>query len=324
MNSTWKVASCLAALLVPAVAFSQSADNYPSKPVNMITPFAPGAATDIEGRLYANELSKNLGQPFIMDFRPGGAMAVGMNYAARQKPDGYNLVWVTATYSLLPLISKDTSYEAYRDFGQVALMSKRSAMLAVSNSLPVKNIQEYIAYAKAHPGEINFATAGIGGIQHLTGLWLESATNTKVTFVHYKAIGASYPDVMSGRTQMIPMTFVEGYPMIRGGKMRAITIASLQRNPAVPDLPTASEQGVPGFEYSSWLGLITQANTPAPIVNKLHGELVKIIKLPEIREKIGDAAALLALGPAEFRQLSMTETERWKKLVADNHIKFDE
>ena len=318
-----RAGSCMVAVLLSGAALGQdTAANYPSRPVNIVVPFAPGAATDIEGRLYANELSKNLGQQFIMDFKPGAVMAVGMNFAVKQKPDGYTLVWVSSTYSLLPILTK--AYDPYRDFDQIALMSKRSAILAVSNNMPFKTIREYIAYAKANPGQINFATGGNGGIQHLTGLWLTSATDTQVTFVHYKSISGAYPDIMAGRTHMIPGTFSAAFPMVKVGKIRGIAIASLQRNPALPDLPTATEQGVPGFEYSSWLGLIAPARTPVPIINKLHGELAKIIKIPDIKEKLGDETTLLALPPAEFRKVSMTETERWKKLVADNNIKFDD
>lgn len=161
MHTTLKAASCIAALLASATAFSQGADNYPSRPVNIVVPFAPGAATDIEGRIYATELSKNLGQQFIMDFKPGGVMAIGMSYAMKQKPDGYTLVWVSSTYSLLPLIAKSAPYDSYRDFDQVALMSKRSALVVVPNSLPVTNLKEFIAYAKANPGKLNFATGGL-------------------------------------------------------------------------------------------------------------------------------------------------------------------
>ena len=323
MRILFRAGSCIAAMLLSGATLAQdAATNFPSRPVTVVVPFAPGAATDIEGRLYSNELSRNLGQQFVMDFKPGAVMAVGMNFAVKQKPDGYTLVWVSSTYSLLPLLTK--AYDPYRDFDQIALMSKRSAILAVSNNMPFKTIREYIAYAKANPGQINFATGGNGGIQHLTGLWLTSATDTQVTFVHYKSISGAYPDLMAGRTHMIPGTFSAAFPVVKSGKIRAIAIASLQRNPAMPDLPTATEQGVPGFEYSSWLGLIAPARTPVPIINKLYGELAKIIKIPDIKEKLGDETTLLALPPAEFRKVSMTETERWKKLVADNNIKFDD
>jgi len=320
MHTTFKAASCIAALLASATAFSQGADNYPNRPVNIVVPFAPGAATDLEGRLYAVELSKNLGQQFVMDFKPGAVMGVGMSYAVKQKPDGYTLVWVSSTYSLLPLIAPNAPYDSYRDFDQVALMSKRSALMVVPNSLPVNNVKEFIAHAKANPGKLNFATGGRGGIQHLTGLWFQAETGIDVTYVHYKSISAAYPDLIAGRVHMIPGTFSASFPMVKAGKIRALAVASLQRNTALPDLPTATEQGVPGWEYSSWLGMVAPKKTPPAIINKLHGELAKIIKIPAIQEKLGSDANLLALGPAEFLKTSVAETERWRKLVADNNI----
>ena len=324
MKHTLTIASCIAALFAPAAAFAQGADNYPNKPVNIVTPYAPGAATDIEGRLYANELSKNLGQQFIMDFKPGGVMTVGMNYAARQKPDGYNLVWTSSTYSLLPLLHKDRNYDPVKDFDTVALMSKRSAILVVANDLPVKNVKELIAYAKANPGKLNWATGGNGGIQHLTGLWFASATGADMTYVHFKSISAAYPDLMASRVHVLPATFSAGFPMVKSGKIRAIAIASLQRNPELPDLPTATEQGVPGFEYSSWLGMLAPAKTPPAIINKLYAELQKVAKVPEIKEKLGAETTILALGPQEFRKIASSETARWQKLITDNKINLEE
>ncbi len=324
MRRVMQIVTILTALLASQGQAQNAATNYPSRPVNMVVPFAPGAATDIEGKLYAIELSRNLGQQFVMDYKPGAVMGVGLSYAQKQKPDGYTLVWVASTYSLLPIVAKDRPYDVYSDFDLITLMSKRSGILAVSNNMPIHNIKEYIAYVKANPGKINFATSGNGGIQHLTGLWLTSDTNTQVTFVHYKSISASHPDLMAGRTHMVPGSFSSLFPHVKAGKLRAIAIASLSRNPALPDLSTATEQGVPGFEYSSWLGLVSPKGIPAPIINKLHGELAKIIKLPGIIEKMGDDAILLALPPAEFRKASMAETARFKKLVEDNNIQFDD
>jgi len=301
-----------------------AATNYPSRPVTMIVPFAPGAATDIEGRIYAVELSKITGQQFVMDYKPGAVMGVGLAYTHRQKPDGYTLAWVASTYALLPIIAKGRPYDVYQDFELFTLMSKRSGILAVSNNMPIHNIKEYIAYARANPGKINFATSGNGGIQHLTGLWLTSATDTQVTFTHYKSISASHPDLLAGRTHMVPGSFASLFPHVKSGKIRAIAIASLSRNPSMPDMPTATEQGVPGFEYSSWLGLVAPKGTPAAIGNKLHGELAKIIKLPHVKEKMGDDAILLALPPVEFRKAAMAETARFRKLVDDNKIEFED
>ena len=295
------------------------AAGYPSRPVTMVTPFAPGASVDMEGRIFSNALAANLGQPFVMDFKPGGTMGVGMTHALRQKPDGYTLVWVSSAYAILPLIVKDGSYDPVKDFEQVSLVNKRYAVLCVPNSLPVKNLKEFVAYAKARPGEINFGTGGAGGVQHLQGLMLESATGIKVTYVHYKALAATYPDLMSNRIQMIPVTFGPALPMLKAGKMRGIALSSTERNSAVPDLPTALEQGV-NWEYASFLGMVAPTGTPTAIINKVQGELAKIIKQPEVRQKFGEDSTLVATTPAEFKRHFLAESARWKKLVEDTGI----
>lgn len=295
------------------------AARYPSRPVTMVTPFAPGASVEMEGRIFAGELSKNLGQPFVLDFKPGGTMAVGLTYALRQKPDGYTLVWVSSAYALLPLLVKDGSYDPVKDFDQVSLVNKRYAVLCIPNTAPFRNLKEYVAYAKARPGEINFGTGGAGGVQHLQGLMLESATGAKVTYVHYKAVGASYPDLIAGRTHIVPVTFGPALPMIKSGKMRGIALSSQERNSALPDVPTALEQGV-NWEYASWLGLIAPARTPVAIINKVQVELAKIIRNPEVQQKFGEDSTLVASTPAEFRRHFLSESERWKKLVAESGI----
>ena len=297
------------------------APGYPSRPVTMVTPFAPGGAADVEGRVFSNALATSLGQPFVMDFKPGGTMAVGMTYAARQKPDGYTYVWVSSTYATLPLIAKDGGYDPVRDFDPVSLLNKRYSILCVTNNFPAKSLKEYVAYAKANPGAVNFGTGGAGGTQHLQGLMLELATGTQLTYVHYKSVGATYPDLIAGRAHIVPVTFGLAVPMLKAGKLRAIALSARERNPALPDVPTAIEQGI-NWEYSSWLGLITPAGTPAPLVNKIQGTLARIIKEPELQGKFGDEYTLLASTPAEFKRHYLAETERWKKLAADTGIEL--
>lgn len=326
------IAHCLAignraiavAALVVELVHAQSADSYPSRAVTMIVPFAPGAATDIEGRMYSNKLREALGQSFVLDFKPGGSMTVGMNYAVRQKPDGYTLLFVSASYSLTPLLFKNLPYDPIKNFEPVSLLSKRSAIIAVAPTLPVANVKAFVEYAKANPTKLNFATAGNGSIQHLTGLWLQSAAGAKFTFIHYKAAGASFPDLMAGRAHATPMTFQSSLQIVKTGKVKAIGVASLQRNALLPDLPTFHEQGVPDFEYASWLGLLAPEKTPAAIVNKLQSELAKIVKLPDVAERLGAETALMATTPAEFSRHVAAETARWIRLIKEFDISFDD
>ena len=322
MQTSFRFAAAAGLAMLMGPAFGQG--TYPSRPVTTIIPAAPGASADIESRIYNQELSNALGQQFVIDFKPGGALSVGLAYVAKQKPDGYTLLWTGNTITLQPIIARDKPYDVYRDFDPVSLMTKRSAILAASMNMPFTNIREFVAYAKANPGKVNFATGGIGGSQHLTGLWLTSETGTQVTFVNYKAISAAYPDMFAGRTHMIPGAFSGLLPFVKSGKMRAIGIASLQRNPALPDVPTVAEQGIPGFEYSSWLGMFAPHGTPAAIVNLLQAQLVKVAASPAVKEKVGDDAILMATSPAEFHKAMLAETARYKRLIEDNNIRFDD
>jgi tripartite-type tricarboxylate transporter receptor subunit TctC len=312
------------ATLVTHRGHAQPADGYPSRVVTMIVPFAPGAATDIEGRMYSNKLREALGQSFVLDYKPGGSMTVGMNYVVRQKPDGYTLLFVSASYSLIPLVFKSLPYDPIKNFEPISLLSKRSAIIAAAPTLPANNVKALVEYAKAHPTTLNFATAGNGSIQHLSGLWLQSATGTRFTFVHYKAAGAGFPDLMAGRAHLTPMTFQSGLPMVKSGKVKAIGVASLQRNALLPDLPTFHEQGVKDFEYSSWLGLLAPEKTPAAIINKLQSELAKIVKLPDVVERLGGETTLMATTPAEFRRHVAAESARWVRLIKEFDISFDD
>jgi tripartite-type tricarboxylate transporter receptor subunit TctC len=310
--------------LAAGIAHGQSADTYPSRTVTFVVPFAPGAATDIEGRIYANKLAEAWGQSFVLDFKPGASMLVGMNHAVKQKPDGYTLLFVSASYSLLPLRFKNLPYDPMKNFELVSLLSKRSAIIAVAPSLPANNVREFVVYAKANPTKLNFATAGNGSIQHLTGLWLQSATNTKFTFIHYKAAAASFPDLMAGRAHATPMTFQSSLALVKSGKVKAIGVASLQRNALLPELPTFHEQGVPDFEYSTWLGLLAPEKTPPAIVSKLQAELAKIVKHADVVERLGAETTLMATSPAEFRAHATAETARWVRLIKEFDISFDD
>jgi tripartite-type tricarboxylate transporter receptor subunit TctC len=317
-------AGCVVMAALPVAYGQGSAAPYPSRTVMMVVPFAPGGGTDIEGRTFANKLSENLGRQFVLDYKPGAAMTIGMSYAAKAAPDGYTVLFVSANYSLVPIAVKDLPYDPTKVFAPVSLLSKRSALMVVHPSLPAKNVKEYIALARARPGEINFATGGPGGIQHLTGAWLNSLTKTKTTFIHYKSSALMVPDMLAGRSHITPMSFPLGLPLVKSGKLRALGVASLERNPLMPDLPTFAEQGVPGFEYSTWLGLVAPAQTPAAIISKLNDELVKVARSPDVAQKLGDETRLIGSTPEQFRQHIATETERWRKLVKEAGIKFDE
>ena len=318
---------CLAlslALALPQPAAAQgSAEGYPSKLVTMIVPFAAGGPTDNEGRIYAQKLSENLGQSFVLDFKPGAGNRIATQYVMKSAADGHTLMYTASTHSVIPLIYSDLPYDPYKALAPVSLLSKRWALIVVNPSVPAKNLAEYIAYARANPGQLNLATAGAGGSQHLTGVWLNAATGTEATMVHYKGTGAVMPDLLAGRAHLTFSTLLTALPHLKSGKLRAIAQASLVRNPVTPELPTAGEGGLPGFEYSSWLGLLAPGQTPAPIRNKIAAELNKIVTSPDIVKRIGTELQLIGSTPAEFERYYLQEYERWKKLVKEANIKFE-
>lgn len=319
-------ACVLAFAMLPAgAAIAQTGNKYPSRAVTIIVPVAPGAATENEGRVWATKLGEHLGHQFVMDFKPGGSGTLALSYLVRQKPDGYTLGYVTSSYPILPLQFKDLPFDPIKGLEQVSLLSKRGGLLVVSNNMPISNLKEYIAYARAHPGKINFGSSGVGTILHLMGLWLTSATSTEVSFVQYKAAGAAYPDLMAGRVHMMPVTFSGGYPsMVKPGKVRAIGTATLQRSATLPDMPTIAEQGVPDYEYPSWLGLIAPMKLPAPVLGRLSAEIAKIARLPDVQQKLGEDTLLFGSSPEQFRRVVQTESDRWAKLMKDNNIRLDD
>ena len=316
---------CLLAVVAASALAQGSAADYPSRPVTLIVPYAPGGGSDVDSRMITSKLTENLKQQFLIDFKPGGGTTIGMTAATRSAPDGHTLFAISATFPMAQMLYKDLGYDPLKAFTPLSLMTKRSTMLVVSPSLPVKNMKEYIAYAKANPDKVNFASIGAGGMQHLTGVWMGVLTGTDITFIHYKGTGTFTTDLISGRVQVSLVNFPAGLPLVKSGKLRVIGITTQERSPLLPDVPTVAEQGVPGFEYQSWLGIVTAAGTPAPIVNKLGAELGKVARSPDVVEKV-TAAGGVSVGntPEEFRQYINTNAERWKKLVQDTGIKLEE
>ncbi len=296
---------------------------YPLKPVTVIIPAGPGSVSETEGRIHLSRLSETLGQQFILDFKGGGGGIVGLGYVARSAPDGYTLGLVSATYSLIPLRNTSMPFDRLNAFTAVSLLSKRWGLMMVHPSLP-SNVADFVAYAKANPGRINYASSGMGSQQHLTGAWMASMSNLDLTYVHYKGAGPIVPDLLAGRVHMTPMTLTSGLPHLKSGKLKAIGLANTMRNPALPDIPTLHEQGWKDFEYSSWLGLIAPAKTPAAVVNLLSAELSRVVKTPEVVKRLSVETELVGSTSAEFARHVNTETERWRVLLKTIGVTLDE
>ena len=324
MNSR-TIAQGLAAIVLTWMAAGAIAQQpaWPARPVTLIVPTAPGSVSENEGRIHMARLAENLHQSFIMDFKAGAAGIIGLTYVARSAPDGYTLLLTSASFSTLPLRDVNLTFDGINAFTPVSLISKRWGVMAVHPSMP-GNPAEFVAYAKANPGKINYGTSGVGSLQHLTGAWMASVTGIDMTFIHYKGSNPAQLDLVAGRIQITPITLTSVAQYLKTGKMKALGLANLTRNPAMPDMPALTEAGWKDFEYSSWLGVLAPVKTPANVVRLLSSELTKVVKSPDVVKRLEAQTQLIGSTPEEFGRHINTETERWRKLMKETGIKLAE
>lgn len=314
----------LATLLSAPAAGQRPADTYPARSVTIIVPFAAGAVTDLETRLYAQRLSELTGRTFVVDHKLGAGSMIGSAYVAKAPADGYTILTATPALSIAPLLYKNLSFDPIKDFDFVSMISKRAPLLLATPSLPVKNVAEYIAYARAHPGKLNIGTSGPSGGAHLSMVWLHHSTNTKATFIHYKGGAPSFTALMGGEVHVAIGSLIAMMPQVRAGKARILGITSAERVKILPDIPTVAEQGVPGFEYAPWLGFAVPRATPAAIVARLNSELVSVAKTPELAARLADDATLMiGSTPEQFAQAVAAEAGRWRKLMDETGMKLE-
>lgn len=321
---------CMAVLLsvltlVCPPAWSQGAGGgYPVRPVTIVVPYDPGGAVGLECLMYTPKLAASLGQQFLLDYKPGGGTVIGTQYVAKSRPDGYTLLSVATAFTVFPAFYKDLPFDVSRDLAPITLMSKQSSVLQVRPSFPAKTLAEYLAYAKANPGRINYGMAGNGTISHLAGAWLHSATGTQVTFIPFKGTGPILQELLAERIDVGSGLLISTLPLIKSGKVRPLAMLGDQRSPQLPDLPTVAEQGVPGYNYSGWIGFLAPGGTPDAIINRLSEAFAKAVKAPDVVAEL-DKQGSIGVGstPAQFRQVIQAELARWKKVVEDAGIKVD-
>jgi tripartite-type tricarboxylate transporter receptor subunit TctC len=317
--------SLLLSLTWASLAHAQPTDNYPSRPVSVVAAIAPGGGIDIESRQFTSRLGPLMGQPFVLDFKPGAAGTIGAAYVAKAKPDGYTLHVVAGGFTVFPAFYKDLAFDIVKDFAPISLLYERSSVLQLANNFPAKSFPEFIAYAKAHPGKVNYGTTGAGSITHLAGAWLADATGAKFTFVHYKGSGPLLLEMMAGRLDAGSGILSAGLPYVRSGKTRGIAILNNKRSKLLPNLPTVEEQGVPGYNYVNWLGFLAPAGAPAPVIGRLNDALVKITRSAEITEMLEKEGSIpVASSAAEFRAHLIAESARWKRIVTEAGIRLEE
>jgi tripartite-type tricarboxylate transporter receptor subunit TctC len=260
---------------------------------------------------------------FVIDYKPGAGGLLGNSYVAKAAPDGYTLLSSSSGYTTTAALYKSLPYDPIKDLAPISLMSRIGYPLLVHPSVPAKNLKEYLALAKSKPGGINFGTSGQGGLPHILGEWLHNATNTKATFVHYKGGAPAFAAVMAGEVDAVFGGFAAMNANIKAGKVRLIGVTTADRARPYPDAPSIAEQGVPGFDVAAWLGFFAPGRTPAPIINKLNSELVKVTKDPGVKKRIeNDGGDLVGSSPEQFRKLVITEVTRWRKLAQDVGIQL--
>jgi tripartite-type tricarboxylate transporter receptor subunit TctC len=308
-------ASCLAAMFVVAATAAFGAERYPSKPVRLIVPFAPGGNVDIVTRVIARKLTENLGQQVVVDNRGGAGGVIGTELAARAPSDGYTLLMVTASHVTNPGLRK-LPYDTEKDFAAIAIVVDVPVILVVHPSLPVRTVPELVALAKAKPGQLNYGSGGNGTGAHLAAELLKSAAAVNLVHIPYKGIGLALVDLLGGQIQMMFSAMPSVMPHVRQGRLRALGVAAAQRSPALPDVPTIRETGIPGVEASVSFTLLAPAATPKKIIEHLNSEIVKALHAPEIKERlVSEGAMPVGSSPDEARRFLAGEIARWGKVT---------
>jgi tripartite-type tricarboxylate transporter receptor subunit TctC len=320
---TFRAAMLAAALLAGVPA---SAQTWPSRPVTIVVPFVAGSGTDTITRIISEKLAVRLGQPIVVENKAGAASAIGTSYAAKAEPDGYTLLMTTnSAQVILPLIQPPGSLTyASGDFAPIGLTSILPNVLIVSPKVPAGNVAEFIAYAKERPGQLSFASSGTGAITHLIGELFNARAGITALHVPYRTGVQAAPDVMEGRIHYQFDNIIWSLPMIRDGKLKGLAVTTKQRSPLAPGIPTVAEQGLPGFEGISWLGLVAPAKTPEPVIARLNTALDTILAEPDVVAKMAATGGEppTARGPAGYRALLTEDTARWKAIFAEGKIKL--
>lgn len=293
-----------------------NAQLYPSKPVRFIIPFPPGGPTDIVGRLAADRLSKAWNVQVIADNRPGSGGNIGTEQCARSPADGYTMCMISIAQSISPAIYPKLGFDPVRDFAHVTLLATLPSLLVVHPSLPAQNVRELIALAKERPGALNYASGGSGTSSHLLMEMFNQRSGIATVHIIYKGTGPALVDQLSGRVELAFSTAIAVQPYVQSGKLRALAISTLERLPTLPDVPTIAESGLPGFDGGSWQGVVMPAGTPRELVHAASGELAKILRAPDMKERIVAMGGIpLGTSPDEFAAFMKAEAEKWAQVA---------
>ena len=317
------VLACALVLLAGSTpAFGQA---YPSRPIRIVVPYPPGGTSDILARSIGDKLTAALGQPIVVDNKPGANGNVGAEFVAKAAPDGYTVLLADiGALAISPSVYPALPFDPARDFAPVSLVAYSPHILVVHPSVPATSVQELVALAKSKPGKLNFAISGVGGAPHLAGVEFAVRTGVKWEYIPYKGGSQAIADVAGGQADVTLNGMLATYPLVKGGKLRLLGVSSAQRMSAIPDVPTIAESGLPGFETGSWQGVVAPAGIPREVVSRLNAEIGRILGAPEMREKLAQQGAEVRTDtPEEFVAFIRAEMARWAKVVKDANVKIE-
>jgi tripartite-type tricarboxylate transporter receptor subunit TctC len=317
-------AGALAAALCVAFAGDATAQKWPEKSVRIVTPFAPGGGTDVFARILAQRFSESLGQQFFVDNRPGAGSTTGTEFVAHSPPDGYTFLMTSASFAFNPGLYPKLRYDSMKDFAPVSQVVAVPIVIAVLPTLPAKGPLDIVKLARAKPGEVLYSSSGPGSAMHLAGALFGSVTKSELTHVPYKGAPAAAMSVLGGESTLTFATIETVLPLIRSGKLRPLAVSTRERAPALPDVPTALEAGVKGYEVVGWYGVLAPAGTPAALVDQLSAEIAKTMATPAMRERAAlEGAKPVGSSPREFERFLRDEITKWTRIIHETGIKID-
>ncbi|HLX29505.1 MAG TPA: tripartite tricarboxylate transporter substrate binding protein [Casimicrobiaceae bacterium] len=320
-----RVIALLAALVVAGAVLPVAAQTFPTKPVKLVVPFPPGGPLDVIGREIANELTDAWGQSVIVDNKPGAGGNIGADYVAKSRADGYTVVMgALSTHAVNPSLYPKMPYDARKDFAPITLVAITPNVLVVNPSLPIRSVKELIAYAKAHPGKLSFGSGSIGSAGHLAGELFKVDAGIDMVHVPYKGAAPAMQALLAGDTQLMFDNLASAMSQVKAGKLRALAITTAERSKLAPELPTMAEAGVPGFDISTWFGLLAPAGTPPDVIAKWNAGVTKILSAPAMRERLAAQGAQAAPDePAQFAQFIDRELVKYARIVKASGAKVD-
>ena len=312
----------MAAAAACGTAYAQG--NYPSKPITIVVPFSPGGATDIMSRTLAERLKNRMGQPVIVENKPGAGTMIASEHVAKAAPDGHTVLLAASSLGIAPALYSKVNYDPVKDFTPISLVASVVHVLSVHPSVPAKNVAELVTWAKANPTKANYGSVGAGTSTHLESELFNTMAGVKMEHVPYKGSAPALLDLVGGNINVMFDAYASSKPFISDNKIRLLAVTTAQRSKLLPNVPTVAESGLPGYEAMPWLGFVAPANTPAPVVNKFHAELMEVLKEPAVQEKFQSLGLeIIGNNPTEFSEFIKKDIVKWAKVVKDSGAKAD-